>query len=309
MEEMAALNAECVIEEIPEDEVPEDAKLVNTMCVYALKSDQYGYVVRFKARIVALCNFQRPVLVLDQKISVCHVNGRVHLVLKAVYGLHQSGREWNSELSQWFLDQGYQRSFTEPCLYFNFEGEIIVYVLGYVDDIFVATNDESYKEQLFKGLNDAYDLKDQRRLTQYLGVDVQQTRESIKISQGKDAREILEKFGYQDAHGVGNLIETNVRLAPLEKDEKSETNFPYREAIGMLMYLATSTHPDLACTLGKLSRFVANSSATHVGAVNRVLWYLVGTVDYGITYARKQEEVDEVVLDGYSDSDWANDPE
>ncbi|KAE9071037.1 hypothetical protein PF002_g27450 [Phytophthora fragariae] len=60
MEEMAALKANGVIEEIPEDEVPEDAKPANTMWMYALKSDQYGYVVSFKARIVALGNYQRP---------------------------------------------------------------------------------------------------------------------------------------------------------------------------------------------------------------------------------------------------------
>ncbi|GMF18507.1 unnamed protein product [Phytophthora fragariaefolia] len=60
MEEMASLKTKGVIEEIPDDEVPEDAKPENTMWVYALKSDQQGYLVRFKARIVALGNYQRP---------------------------------------------------------------------------------------------------------------------------------------------------------------------------------------------------------------------------------------------------------
>ncbi|GMF18505.1 unnamed protein product [Phytophthora fragariaefolia] len=164
---------------------------------------------------------------------------------------------------------------------------MIMYVLVYVDDILAATNDEAYKEQLFNGLNNAYGLKDQGLLKQYLGVEVEQTSESIKINQGKYAREFSEKFGYQNAHAVGNSMETNVRLAPLEEDEKSETCFQYREAIGMLMYLAISTRPDLAFTLGQLSRFVANPSAKHVGAVKTMLRYLVGTLDYGITYCRK----------------------
>ncbi|KAE8961865.1 hypothetical protein PF011_g29590 [Phytophthora fragariae] len=60
MEEMAALKAKGVIVEIPGEEMPEEALLVNTMWVYALKSDHQGYVIRFKARIVALGNYQRP---------------------------------------------------------------------------------------------------------------------------------------------------------------------------------------------------------------------------------------------------------
>ncbi|GMF56969.1 unnamed protein product [Phytophthora fragariaefolia] len=185
---------------------------------------------------------------------------------------------------------------------------MIMYALVYVDDILAATNDEVYKEQLFKDLNNAYGLKEQGLLKQYMGVEEEQTSESIKINQGKYVREILEKFGYQNAHAVGNPMDTNVRLAPLEEEEQFETSFQYREAIGMLMYLATSTRPDLAFTLGQLSRFVANPSAKHVGAVKRVLRYLVGTLDYGIIYARKQNDVENIVLDGYSDSDWANDP-
>ncbi|OWY93127.1 Copia type Polyprotein [Phytophthora megakarya] len=77
----------------------------------------------------------------------------------------------------------------------------------------------------------------------------------------------------------------------------------------MLTYLATSTRPDLAFVLGQLSRFVANPSAKHVGALKRVLRYLAGTLDYSITYTKQKGKKDAVVLEGFSDSDWANDPE
>lgn len=55
MEERAALSTKGVIQEIPREDVPEYAHPVDTMWVYALKSDQWGYGVS----IVALGNYQR----------------------------------------------------------------------------------------------------------------------------------------------------------------------------------------------------------------------------------------------------------
>ncbi|KAG3115219.1 hypothetical protein PI124_g5141 [Phytophthora idaei] len=98
-------------------------------------------------------------------------------------------------------------------------------------------------------------------------------------------------------------MEVNMRLAPIEGDEKMDTSFPYREAIGMLMYLAISTGPDLAYAMGQLSRFVAKPSA------KLVLRYLAGTLDYGITYSRQWANTKEIVLEVFCDSDWATDPE
>lgn len=184
-----------------------------------------------------------------------------------------------------------------------------MYVLVYVDDILVATNDEQSKKDLFAQLDKEYGIKDQGLLNEYLGVKVEQTTERITIHQGKYAREIPSKFGYQNAHAVGNPMEVNLRLAPMSDEETGDTSFPYREAIGMLMYLATSTRPDLAFVVGQLSRFVGKPSAKHVGSLKRVLRYVAGTLDYGITYTRTQGATREVVLEGYCDSDWANDPE
>jgi hypothetical protein len=163
--------------------------------------------------------------------------------------------------------------------------------------------------ELFEELDKAYGIKDQGLLKEYLGIEVEQTAAHIKIGQSKYAREILEKFGYSEAHAVGNPMEVNARLAPTGEDEEVNSEFPYREAIGMLMYLTTSTRPDVAFALSQLSRFVARPSAKHVGTVKRVLRYLAGTIDYGITYTRQQKASAAVELQGFCDSDWANNPE
>ncbi|KAE9351268.1 hypothetical protein PF008_g6020 [Phytophthora fragariae] len=190
LDEMAALKARHVLEEIMYEDVPEGAKPIKTKWVYDTKTDSQGYVIRFKARLVALGNYQRPGIdfhdtfspvarmssfrlmvglaaELDLKLfggdintaylnadlgikqyvsSIegfpCEVDGHIYVVMKALYGLRQSGREWNSELNQWMLNHGYQRSMTEPCLYFRLEGDMTMLVLVYVDDILVATNAE-----------------------------------------------------------------------------------------------------------------------------------------------------------------------
>ncbi|KAE8991153.1 hypothetical protein PR002_g20940 [Phytophthora rubi] len=168
----------------------------------------------------------------------CEVNGNVDVVLKALYGLRQSGREWNSELNHWFLEHGY------------LDGDVIMLILVYVDNITVATNSEESKCGFLQELDKAYGIKDQGLLSEYLGIEVEPTPDSITLRQGKYTREVLEAFGYNNAHDVGNSMETNTRLVPLEDNEESDTSFEYRKAVGMLMYLATGTRPDLAFAVG-----------------------------------------------------------
>ncbi|KAJ0392560.1 hypothetical protein ATCC90586_009433 [Pythium insidiosum] len=186
----------------------------------------------------------------------------------------------------------------------------IVLLLVYVDDVVCATDDEEFKSTLFRDLDNAYGLKDQGHLTEYLGVQVVQSDNGVFLHQKKYSMNILSKFGYLDANKCGNPMETTVRLASRTNEDAVDTSFDYRGAIGMLMYLATTTRPDLAYVLGQLSRFVSDPTAKHVGALKRVLRYLVGTINYGIAYTKIQSTAGGVItLNGYCDSDWGNDPE
>lgn len=53
------------------------------------------------------------------------------------------------------------------------------------------------------------------------------------------------------------------------------------------MYLMLDTHPDLAYSIGVLSKNLENPSSEDVMKVKRVFRYMQGTIDYGIVYYSK----------------------
>jgi hypothetical protein len=60
--------------------------------------------------------------------------------------------------------------------------------------------------------------------------------------------------------------------------------------------------PDIAFAVSKLGWFVSNPGDDHWQALERVMLYLVGTMDYGIHYSGYPK-----VLEGYSYSNWISD--
>ncbi|GKD74041.1 hypothetical protein Tco_1332323 [Tanacetum coccineum] len=79
----------------------------------------------------------------------------------------------------------------------------------------------------------------------------------------------------------------------------------YSRVIGCLMYAMTFTRPDIAFTLGKLSRYTSNPGTQHWQAIQRVLKYLKKTMDYRLIYAG-YPLVLEVFLLGGGTISWAS---
>jgi hypothetical protein len=76
----------------------------------------------------------------------------------------------------------------------------------------------------------------------------------------------------------------------------------YAEAVGMLMYLATCTRPDLAYSVGVLARYMARPRVEHWRRLKSVVQYLKGMTQLGLCYGPDAAEPQ-----GYSDADYAAD--
>ena len=80
------------------------------------------------------------------------------------------------------------------------------------------------------------------------------------------------------------------------------SNFPYREAVGALLYIALMTRPDISYAVGQVSKFCQNPDESHWKAVTQIFAYLNGTLEFGIWLGGSRSG-----LVGFTDADFAGD--
>ena len=73
----------------------------------------------------------------------------------------------------------------------------------------------------------------------------------------------------------------------------------FRSLVGGLNHLS-HTKPDIAFSVGIVSRFMHNPSKLHLGATKRIFKYVAGTTEHGIWYSK----LSNFRLYGFTDSDW-----
>jgi len=125
---------------------------------------------------------------------------------------------------------------------------------------------------------------------------------TLKLSQGKYAAPVLEKFGMAECNPIGTPLEVGLQLV---KADESDDALPYVEAVGSVMKLMVGTRPDFAFAIGKLSRFVSCYGKEHWAAIKRDLRFVKGSMNKGLVFNKNSS----FVLQGWSDADWAGDNE
>ncbi|GJU78850.1 retrovirus-related pol polyprotein from transposon TNT 1-94 [Tanacetum coccineum] len=193
---------------------------------------------------------------------------RVYKVEKALYGLHQASRAWYETLSTYLLDNEFQRGKIDKTLFIKRYKDDIFLVQVYVDDIIFGSTKKELCNAFEKLMHGKFQMRSMGELTFFLGLQVQQKKDGIFISQDKYVGEILKKFGFIEVKTASTPIETQ---NPLLKDEdgKEVDVHMYRSMIGSLMYIISS-RPDIMFAVCAYARYQVNSKVLHLYAVKRI---------------------------------------
>ncbi|GKA10534.1 uncharacterized mitochondrial protein-like protein [Tanacetum coccineum] len=175
----------------------------------------------------------------------------------------------------------------------------IFLVQVYVDDIIFG----SIKKELFiafeKLMYEKFQTSSNGELTFFLGLQVQQKKDGIFISQDKYVVEILKKFWFKEVKTASTPMETQKPLLKDEDGEEVDVHM-YRSMIGSLMYL-TSSRPYIMFTVCACARYQVNPKVSHLHAVKRIFRHFKGQLKLGLWYP-KDSPFD---LVAYTDSDYA----
>ena len=210
--------------------------------------------------------------------------------------MKQPPHAWYTQIDSYFTGLGFSKSEADPNLYqIVVEGKLLIIVL-YVDDL-ILTGDEllilSCKEDLAK----EFEMKDLGLLHYFLGLEIWQRSDGLFVSQGKYAREILEKFNMHGCKPVDTPLPGGWRKEDATSAEVVDATV-YRQLVGSLMYLV-NTRPDICYAVNQLSQAMVKPTKIFWKAGKHVLRYLSGTSGYGLWY--RQE--DGVKLCGFTDAD------
>jgi transposase InsO family protein len=219
---------------------------------------------------------------------------------KSIYGLKQSGRNWNIKIATVLKALGFTRSLADQCLFIKGSAKEQVLIGLFVDDL-IACGKTSDLDHLFEQITSHFRMKDLGELSHIVGMQVNRTSSEITICQSLFIKLMLEKFGMSECKSIATpSLENNIGSMEEFTDESR-----FRQAVGSLNYLAVGTRPDISQATHHVATKMTNPSVGNWNEVLRIMRYLKGTSELKLTYKCNLKSEG---LTGYSDASYATPP-
>ena len=218
-----------------------------------------------------------------------------------MYGLRQAPLKFFNTLKRGLEDRGFRNSRLDPCLFISKD----VICVCFVDDCLFFARSADAIDRVIDDLQQpnptAFKLKVESDVAGFLGILMKKQNDgSIELLQTGLIDRILKVTGLEDS----SLKWTPAETTPLGKDPNGSMcveRWSYASVVGMMMYLASNSRPDIAFAVHQCARFAHAPKRSHEQALKRIARYLKATRDKGMIL----RPTEDLTLDLYADADFA----
>jgi len=142
-------------------------------------------------------NFEEDVY-MDQPMGFIE-EGKEQMVCKlkkSIYGLKQASRQWYLKFNDTIVSFGFKENIVDWCIYLKVSRSKFIFLILYVDDILLATNDLGLLSETKKFLSNNFDMKDMGETYYVIGIEIFYDRSQglLGLSQKAYINKVLERF-------------------------------------------------------------------------------------------------------------------
>ena len=138
------------------------------------------------------------------------MEGKEDLVCKlqrAIYGLRQAGQIWfKNTCTPYLIKIGFKQCWKDRCVFVKITKDYHIIAIVYVDNFIIASNSEVATRALEEVLNRKFHMKNLGEISLILGIRVERTESTLKLSQTHYAEETLRKFGMWECNPSRNPL-------------------------------------------------------------------------------------------------------
>jgi hypothetical protein len=221
---------------------------------------------------------------------------------KSLYGLIEAPYLWFKNISATLTRFGFKQCVKDPCV-FNLEtadGHKCT-VCIHVDDLFITATQLGLIDQLLAELRRVYEKVNSYigDSPQYLGMELffNRSNGTLTIKQRGYVADLLQQYNVQ--HTASTPCE--LTLMEPTSDPTPVPVYDYTSKVMKLMFLAKRSRPDILLTMAYLATKCKSPTGGDMGKLDRVLRYINGTRDIGLTL-----KPDSLVIHSYIDASYAS---
>ena len=103
------------------------------------------------------------------------VEGKEHMVCKlkkSIYGLKQASHQWYLKFNDIVVSFGFNENTVDWCIYLKVSESKVIFLILYIDDILLATNNLGLLHETKKFLSSNFEMKDMGETKYVIGIEI-----------------------------------------------------------------------------------------------------------------------------------------
>ena len=113
---------------------------------------------------------------------------------------HQASRQWYLKFDHVISDFSFKEIVDDQCIYHKFKGSRFIFLVLYVNDILLASNDIDLLLEIKSFLSKNFEMKDLGDASFVIGIQIQRdrTRGILGLSQKAYIDKVLDRYGMKN---------------------------------------------------------------------------------------------------------------